>query len=412
MTCKLKNRYIAALILFLFSANTFAETFRLNANYFVRSGLENPDDEDMPLKPKNFIDESNKVGVLNKGTEFEVMQIVQLANGAEALQIKVTQVSNKSYFKASSNGIWIYKNNEKHFTNISEGALVDSKPRFEPTPRAETQAKAKCVECDNVKKQSDQTAQNFKDLSAIPRAVEQDKNEVKPTSKMPPKPEPVPVVVAKPKPSSATAILPVTDDKTKVADQIMNKDKDPTAASAVPSGLSKVERQVARYRNSSQLKAALASADVAAMDETNRQCHKYVKDALMATDANGNALLTNRYVGVAARTGLKGLEQAGFINLMKIEPYSKIKKPSQFPKGTVLIYSSHRDCPRKLDKRRRPIGPRIPNCGHIEMKTGDENQDGYVYDTKTSKPINETEFGLRHGSSYKLIGAMIKPMGD
>ena len=143
-----------------------------------------------------------------------------------------------------------------------------------------------------------------------------------------------------------------------------------------------------------------ASGYIRQFSHSHGRCYRKVKDALAAHAPGQRGLIPRWYSGVAARTGRDALQSYGFVNLLETEPYkSQIKKPSQAPKGAVLVYSSGVPC----------RGTRIPDCGHIEIKTGRPGNNAFVSDYSYPTGINETPAALRFGSRYKLIGVMIKP---
>ncbi len=126
-------------------------------------------------------------------------------------------------------------------------------------------------------------------------------------------------------------------------------------------------------------------------------CYRSVKEALY-NKKGGNGLISAKPPDRAAIQAKDTLEKKfGFVNLLDVEPYkSELKSPSDAPKGAILVYSSGRRC------------GKVPDCGHVEIKTGEPGEPGYVSDYYSKTAINETPFALRFGTKYKLIGVMIK----
>ncbi len=350
------------------ATSAYAETYRMNASYFVRSGniVKNPvDDEDEMIRKRmpSFSNEASKIGVLHAGTEFNVKNSVELSNGAEALEIEITKISNKSHYNKSPSGtMWIYKGNDAHFSDV------------EVSPNATTEAQAsvapdkKCENCaTDLQRETQSAKQNMNALKAAGNAMLAVQNQ--------PQPSKPPEAVAQPQPQKATPLE--------------------------PSYGGDIAAQIKNYSNSSEVAAALTWADRNRNGRSTRKCYRKVKLALAAKDKKGKSLIPSWYSEVPAREAKNSLQKYGFKNLLDTEPYkSQIKSPSQAPKGAVLVYSSNLTCP----------GTRIANCGHIEMKMDHGSNPGYISDYKSANAINETPRSLIAGSRYKLIGVMVKPM--
>ena len=116
--------------------------------------------------------------------------------------------------------------------------------------------------------------------------------------------------------------------------------------------------------------------------ESTGYCYRYVKHAL---DHSG--LASGYLTGVSAMHAGRRLKAEGFSNLLDTPEWkAKVKDPSLAPKGAILVYSG---------------GPN----GHIEIKTGNGREGGYVSDYYSDEP--RTGFALA-GRERKLIGVYVK----
>ncbi|MBL7542338.1 MAG: hypothetical protein JNL11_00910 [Bdellovibrionaceae bacterium] len=136
--------------------------------------------------------------------------------------------------------------------------------------------------------------------------------------------------------------------------------------------------------------------------ETKPQCYKYVKDAML-----DGKWLDERISGVSPRYAGEKLKEKGFINLMD-DPQlkGKINEPSQAPWGAILVYEpvpADRMIKDGDEKQNRYII--VPDYGHIEFKTEDVGENGYVSDYYSKKA--RTGNSLR-SVDRKLIGIYIK----
>lgn len=132
---------------FLFSVNLFAESYRMNANYYVRSSDDFNESDD------------NRVGILSKGSTFTVLEKKRLGR-AEGLKIRVTSLSPTSYLKQSKE-YWIYKPNNTDFMKTSISVPVE--------------AQSIEVPCDSCLAPAQQSAEgvskNTNDLGDISRTI-------------------------------------------------------------------------------------------------------------------------------------------------------------------------------------------------------------------------------------------------
>lgn len=166
------------------------------------------------------------------------------------------------------------------------------------------------------------------------------------------------------------------------------------------------EKQLDEYSNSDEVQATIAYAIVKKHHRSKGKCYKFVKAALAArtTKPKGPGLVSAQnddLFALNAKETLK-LPEFGFKNLLEMPPYDKLLKnnPSAAPVGAVLVYSSRIPCKGK---------PKIPDCGHVEIKTGKPGKDAYVSDFGLEVPISETSGNQSSRRRfYRLVGIMVK----
>lgn len=165
------------------------------------------------------------------------------------------------------------------------------------------------------------------------------------------------------------------------------------------------DQRIQNYSNSAATQKVIDYAMSHKRRKSQGACYRYVKEALACGPkgrrGSGDCLIPSWYSGVPASGAKNDLKRYGFVNLLEIDPYkTQITSPRQAPKGAVLVYSSGVPC----------RGTRIPDCGHIEIKTGSGNNPGYVSDYYFDDPINDTPRVRRNGgrTRYRLIGVMVK----
>lgn len=323
---------VAFFILFFISLNAHSLTYRLNANYFVRSSA-------------NFsAHDNNKVGVLSKGCSFKVVNSKKLSDGAEALEIRIVGLTPASHINPSDS-YWIYKPNNIDFTKQDLGANTETEAQI---------SSGYCRDCNtSAQNNTDLNRQNTGHLADISRQITGQQNQ----------------------PSELTT----------------------------PRSRGALDAKIKKYSDSTAVKSAIESALKNKSRASRGQCYRSVKKALLAKSRNEKSLIPYHYSDLAALGSKQSLKQFGFVNLLDSEPYkSEIgNSPSLAPKGAVLVYSSGIPCGRGKAQ--------VPDCGHVEIKTGAEGQPGYVSDYYSRDAINQTPAARRYGTRYKLVGVMIKP---
>lgn len=117
-------------------------------------------------------------------------------------------------------------------------------------------------------------------------------------------------------------------------------------------------------------------------------CYRAVKDALRKSK-----MVPFTFEGDSvASSGVKDLTSSGFKNLLNDKNYKLIleSNPRLAPKGSILVYETVQ-------------GAGISNYGHIEIKTKDSGQDGYISISESKRPT----YGYAVPQQRKLIGVMI-----
>ncbi len=345
---------VGFILISLISLPAFAENYILGGNYYLRSSTD-------------FLSANNRVGVLQEGSTFRVINRHPRSRGAEALEIEVTAMSRGSYINPSPTGrLFIYKPSKTNDFIYRSGARVE----------------AGVSKCDNCR--SDFTENSTAVLTQISDTVIEMQN-----------------------------VAPKTTAKVSEADKI-----EPQVGPTLRGSL---DQQIRNYSDSKEVARMIDWAMKNKSTSSRRLCYRTVKEA-MATQCGpprddyvcknpfapeggkkgpGNNLMktvSTEWADSYALSAKTRLKKDGFINLLEIEPYkTQMRSPSQAPKGAVLVYSSGIPC------------GNVSDCGHIEIKTGNSGEKGYVSDFYLPDAINETPRARRYGSNYKLVGIMIKP---
>ncbi|MGZ3692092.1 MAG: hypothetical protein ACXVAX_11355 [Pseudobdellovibrio sp.] len=334
-----KNFILPSIFTLFFALNLFAESYTLNADYYVRST------NDFGRRDKNI------VGVLAKGSTFTVVNKVQMRGGAEALEVRATRLTTSSYLNDSDH-YWIYKGDSSHFTRTDSDTNTQSNAAVTP-----------CVSCAAA-----MATNSANDLATISHAITTQDNVVPP----------------------------------------------PAVAPNVTEGAPQLAQEIRNYSNSPELQRTISYALKHKSSHSQGQCYRSVKQGLACAKRGGrspgNCLIPSWYSGEAALSAKDQLKDYGFVNLLEVSPYnSQITLASQAPKGAVLVYSSGIPCQRSASQIKNHEGY-VKDCGHIEIKTGEPGEPGYVSDYYSDAPITETAGAKRYTSRYKLVGVMVKPM--
>lgn len=273
------------LLCILFGTSAFAQSYRMNASYFLRSD-------------KNSSGEvENRIGVLTAGSEFKVLN-----RKGNALQIEITKLSPTSRVRKSEQ-VWIWKGNTTDFTELDTKTEVN------------TEAQSPQVKCDNCEvtaaPSTEVKKKNVDSLHAVTREITNQVNQV---------------AVTEPKAALTEARVVVPASAHMIKETLDQKIKD--------------------YSESSEVAAAISWAQKHNGLLSYRKCYRQVKIALTAKDKQKNSLIPSHYSDEAAIGAKDSLKKYGFINLMDFEPYkTTMTTPSQAPKGAVLVYSSGIRCP-------------------------------------------------------------------
>ena len=133
----------------LFSLSLQAQSYRMNANYYLRGSA-------------NFnTSDDNIVGVLAPGSTFTVLQKKMLGK-AEAMQVRVTSIPPPGYVKLAKE-YWVYKPNDKDFVQTSAEDKVATEGRSTSAP---------CAGCtDPVQQATATSTRNTGDIADISRTI-------------------------------------------------------------------------------------------------------------------------------------------------------------------------------------------------------------------------------------------------
>lgn len=148
------------------------------------------------------------------------------------------------------------------------------------------------------------------------------------------------------------------------------------------------EEDVQRYSQSEAVQKMISHAMKRKAPRSKRLCYRYVKKALLA-----GPLVSTYPPGAKAKDAMVDLKNQGMVNLLDDPQWKqKISGPKDAPKGAILVYSHSR-------KNR---------AGHIEIKTGDGHEGGYVSDFYQKTPILGNENAGMASRRYQLIGVFVK----
>lgn len=366
----MSRQTLAILLIFFTSHLALAESYRLNANYFIRS------------TPRFSDNARNRLGVLAAGSTFKVLEKVQRSDNSYAVRIQITNAAANSNVRNASSQ-WIYMSGRNRFTSVSDGATT-------PTTEAGTTASgsANCPTC----AAAGSGVTNSGDIARVTSALTDEANTVDDSEEG---------AVEDTAPASGLA-----------------RAAPPRTPFAGPLG-----EQIERYSASNEVNRMISWA-MANKARSRGLCYRLVKEA-MANQCGpsmgrryscrsplpsggrgpGNNLVPNWFPDERALSAKETLKDYGFVNIMDTEPYKTqlANSPSLAPKGAVLIYSSGMTCGSR--RSRRATTDLSRDCGHIEIKTDEPGRPGYVSDYYSNNPITE---GLS-GPRYHLVAVMVKP---
>lgn len=347
--------YFLVLLLILFGSQVFAQNYQLSGNYYIRSSMD-------------FYGDANKVGVLQQGSTFRVVNRFPKRGGAEALEIEITALSGGSHASVSPSGkFYIYKPaSGKGFINRATGKV-----------------EAGIAACENCETQSVSASSTISLTRINDRVVE----------------------MVNTAPSSYGPHLSEKNTSQRFEGQIKS---------------GSLDQQIKNYSSSKEVSRMIDWAMKNKSPKSRGICYRKVKEALATQCGNprrgkcenpftpeggkngpGNNLtksVSTEWADSYALSAKTRLKKEGFVNLLEVEPYkSQMLSPTDAPKGAVLVYSSGIPCNGQKD------------CGHSEIKTGNPGEPGYVSDYYSKDAINETPRARKYGSNYTLVGIMIKP---
>ncbi len=369
----MSRRILTIVILFIISNLAFAESYRLNANYFIRSS------------PRFNDTVGNRLGVLGTGSTFKVLEKVRRNDNSYAARIQITDPASNSNVR-NSRSQWIYMSGRSHFTSIADDqsrAITEAATTATGTPNCPTCAAAAAA------------VANSGDIAQVSAALTEDQNLA---------PDPEDGVVEHPIPAVTTPGGPRTPFTGPLGDQIEKYSDSPEvtrmlewarAHSAHSRGLC--------YRLVKEAMANRCGGSIMKNSRVYYGCRN-----LRSTGGRlgpGNNLIPDWFADNRALSAKETLKNYGFVNLLDREPYKTqlANSPTRAPKGSILVYSSGMTCGGKKS-RRRTTNLNL-DCGHIEIKTDEPGRPGFVSDYYSNLAITQ---GLS-GPRYHLVAVMVKP---
>ncbi len=339
--------YFFVILSISFSAR--AQFYFLNSEKTVTSSV-----------PQSVNSVENQLGVLPRGTVFEVLEAQ-----AQAVRIKLWILKNDpqlEFFKklwlqnylSINKDLWLYKDDTDPKSKIDFIKIKPERSQLISPESIISEAKSPSTDC--LDGSCEKNLASTKSESAIEN----------------------------------------TEALREIADKI-NPDADASE--------SKLEQQIKNFSESAQVSSSIEYALKNKRSHSTGKCYRSVKFALAASPrgTKKEGLIPGHFSDSAAVQSKESLKKFGFINLLEKFPYSfkLATNPSEAPKGAVLVYSSGLRCK----------GTQIKDCGHVEIKTSEPGKPGYVSDYYSDDPISETA----HQRSlkkpiYKLVAIMIKPM--
>ncbi|MCB9026880.1 MAG: hypothetical protein H6625_11215 [Bdellovibrionaceae bacterium] len=155
---------------------------------------------------------------------------------------------------------------------------------------------------------------------------------------------------------------------------------------AIDSKKLSLEAAIKSYSSSDQVKNMIHYAMRKKKRASAGVCYMFVKNALLAS-----GLTAKRSGERRAKNAGSSLKAEAYINLMDEPDWkNRIKSPYDAPKGAILVYNG---------------GP----SGHIEIKTGDIGEGGFVSDYYSPNARTGISKNKNVGRGRRLIGVYIKP---
>lgn len=360
-------------LLLTISHLAYAESYRLNADYFVRS------------TPRFSSGARNRLGVLGAGSTFKVLEKVRRSDHAYAVRIQITNPSSDSNVRRSRSQ-WIYMSGRSRFTSISDGT--------QSTTTEATTTSVGTPSCPQCAVAAGNGVTNSSDIANVTSAITDDQNTFDPEEG----------AVEDEAPTAPAARGPRTPFAGPLADQIEKYSDSNEVSNMITWAMAnKARSRGLCYRAVKEAMANRCGGNISRGRRVYYSCRNPLPTGGRA--GAGNNLIPSWFPDNRALSAKESLKNYGFVNLLDTEPYKTqlAHSPAQAPKGAILVYSSGMTCGGRK-ARRRTTNLNL-DCGHIEIKTDDPGQPGYVSDYYSNRPITE---GLS-GPRYHLVAVMVKP---
>lgn len=367
----MSRQVLTITLLFLISNLVFAESYQLNANYFVRSS------------PRFNDTVRNRLGVLAAGSTFKVLEKVKRNDNSYAVRIQITDAAGNSSVR-DSDSQWIYMSGSSHFTSVN-----DNSP---PTTRTEAvSAVAGTPDCPTCAAAAGNGVANSSDIARVASAITDTRNIVPDSEDGAPEGAPAPATLSTAPRTPFTGALGDQIERYSASDEVNRMIAWAMANKAHSRGLC--------YR---LVKEAMANQCGPSIRRTY-VCHNPLSTG--GRSGPGHNLIPSWFADERALSAKDTLRDQGFVNLLDQAPYNTqlADSPTLAPKGAILVYSSGMTCGARNRRRRTTNLDR--DCGHIEIKTDAPGRPGYVSDYYSNIPITE---GLS-GPRYHLVAVMVKP---
>lgn len=350
-----------------------------------------------------FSSRNNIAAVVTKGSKAAVLETKKLNNGSYAVKVKVTDPGDPQKPNSAKKGdiVWVHYSQKTPWMDFyNESGKVVEDPEIALRADAKVDGfgrklpdngkvsareslqngeeivdSRKCDTCAGQKPLSDKGLNNLRELSAAIKPVEK---------KQPAKVSRARRLHLETQTDRAGSIFVAKENQQ--ANAIGSKVPELSKTKAT-SGY-ELEQRILRYSNSPNVQSMISYAEERKFPDSVKWCYRYVKRALMA----GNLSETTYLPGRHAKEAVQDLPKIGFINLLDDPAYRQtITSPSKAPKGAILVYRA-----------------KDGESGHIEIKTGEGDDGGYISDYKSKESVLGNANGGLASKRYRLVGVYIK----
>lgn len=371
----MSRQILSITLIFLISNLAFAESYRLNANYFIRS------------TPRFSDNARNRLGVLAAGSTFKVLEKVQRRDNSYAVRIQITDAAGNSNVRSASSQ-WIYMSGRNRFTSVSDDTPV-------ATTEAATTA-AGSANCPTCAAAAGSGVGNSSDIAYVTSAITDDANTAEDSEEGAVEND----IVS----GTTTGLPPRTPFTGPLGDQIERYSDSPEVTRMISWAMAHRGRSRGLcYRLVKEAMATRCGGNIVRNGRVRYRCVNLL--ATGGTRGPGNNLIPDWFPDERALSAKDTLKTKGFVNLLETEPYRTqlANRPEMAPKGAILVYSSGMTCGSRTS--RRATTNLNLDCGHTEIKTAEPGHPGFVSDYYSERPITQ---GLS-GPRYRLVGVMMKP---